>query len=68
MEQEYIVIEIRIIKTSYGTERKDKLIAMSNPIKMSPEFKDDLWNDYNIDLEELEEEAGNNTTELKVEL
>ncbi len=63
---EKIIIETTITKRSYGTERKDKLLAISDPISMSPEFKDALYDDYGIDLETLEEEAGDNTTELRI--
>lgn len=63
---ERIIIETTITQRSYGTERKDKLLAISDPISMSPEFKDALYEDYGIDLEELEKEAGDSTTELKI--
>lgn len=61
MTVEFIKIERTIWKRDYGLETKDKLIQISgkelggNP---SIEFKDQLWEDMSIDIDELIEEFG----------
>ena len=61
MSEEFIKIERIIWKRSYGLETKDKLVQISG-IELggglSPEFKEQLWEDASIDIDELIEEFG----------
>lgn len=62
MSEEFIKIERTIWKRSYGMETKDKLIKISGKElggnDLSPEFKEQLWEDMSIDIDELIEEFG----------
>jgi hypothetical protein len=62
MPAEFIKIERTIWKRSYGLESKDKLIKISGKelggYELSSEFKDDLWEDMSIDIDELVKEFG----------
>lgn len=59
---EFIKIERTIWRRSYGLETKDKLIKISGEelggFDLSLEFKDQLWEDMSIDIDELMEEFG----------
>ena len=60
-DDEYVILEIKITKRSYGSERKEKLknIKLANgSYELSPEFKDMLWDDMNIDIDALLKEYG----------
>ncbi len=60
-DDEYVILEIKITKRSYGSERKEKLknIKLANGShELSPEFKDMLWDDMNIDIDALLKEYG----------
>lgn len=57
MSTESIKIERIITKRSYGLDCVDRLIQISGDL--SPEFKDQLWEDMSIDVDELTEEFGN---------
>lgn len=57
-EQEYVVIETRIRKTAFGMERTDTLIEKAN--RLSEEFKDELWDDYSINVDELKTKRHDN--------
>jgi hypothetical protein len=71
MSEEFIKIERTIWKRSYGLEINDKLIKISGEelggYDLSPEFKDQLWEDMSIDIDELIEEFGEkeDITELR---
>ena len=52
MEQEYIEVKERIIKTKNGSEKTTTIMSRSS--KMTEEFKDMLWDDYRLDVDELE--------------
>jgi hypothetical protein len=73
MPDEFIKIERIIWKRSYGLETKDKLLESSGKelggYGLSPEFKDDLWEDMSIDIDELMEEFGDreDIQQLKLE-
>ena len=62
MTKEFIKMERTIYKRSYGLEWKDRLVKISGEElggnELSPEFKDQLWEDMSIDIEELIEEFG----------
>lgn len=62
MTEEFIKIERTIWKRSYGMDTKDKLIQISGKelggYDLSPEFKNRLWEDMSIDIDELIEEFG----------
>ena len=51
MEQEYIEVKERIIKTKYGSEKTTTIMARSS--EMTEKFKDMLWDDYYLDVDEL---------------
>ncbi len=69
---EFIKIERTIWKRNYGLETKDKLIGISGEEKggfeLSPEFKDQLWEDMSIDIDELIEEFGDKEDIKKLKL
>ena len=52
---EFIKIERTITKGSYGLEWRDRLIQLSSNggYDLSPEFKNQLWEDMSIDVDEL---------------
>lgn len=62
MSAEFIKIERTITKRTYGLDWKDKLIQISgnelNGYNLTQEFKDSLWDDMSIDIDELIEEFG----------
>jgi hypothetical protein len=62
MAEEFIKIERTIWRRSYGLETSDKLIKISGEelggFDLSPEFKEQLWEDMSIDIDELMEEFG----------
>lgn len=62
MSTEFIKIERTITKRTYGLDWKDKLTQISgselNGYDLSQEFKDSLWDDMSIDIDELIEEFG----------
>lgn len=60
MSTEFIKIERTITKSIYGLEWEDKLIQLSSNggYDLSPEFKDQLWDDMAIDSDELSREFG----------
>jgi hypothetical protein len=73
MSAEFIKIERTIWKRNYGLETRDKLIGISGEElgghDLSPEFKDQLWEDMSIDIDELIEEFGDkeDVNKLKIE-
>ncbi len=62
MSAEFIKIERIITKRTYGLDWKDKLIQICgcelDGHDLSQEFKDSLWDDMSIDIDELIEEFG----------
>ena len=62
MTAEFIKIERIIWKRNYGLESKDKLIQISGEefggYDLSPEFKEQLWDDMSIDIDDLIKEFG----------
>ena len=62
MTEEFIKIERTITKRSYGLDWEDELIRLYGSEldghDLSPEFKNLLWNDMSIDIEELRGEFG----------
>lgn len=53
MDEKYIRIESTIKKTFFGIiEKTDRIMEISNNI--SDKFKDNLWNNYLIDINEIE--------------
>lgn len=62
MTTEYIKIERTIWRRSYGLEIHDKLIQISGEelggYGLSSEFKEQLWEDMSIDIDELIKEFG----------
>jgi hypothetical protein len=62
MPAEFIKIERTIWRRSYGLETKDKLIQISGEelggCDISSEFKERLWEDMSIDIDELMEDFG----------
>lgn len=61
LDDEYVIIEMKITKRSYGIETKEKLKKMklsSGENGLTPEFKDMLWKDLSIDIDKLCEEYG----------
>lgn len=68
MSKEYIKIERTISKTSFGIETKDKLIEISGEepgSDLSPEFKEQLWDDMSIDIDDLIEEFGKKKEDIR---
>lgn len=60
-DEEYIIIKTKITNTKYGTSAEHKLKKMhicNGENGLTPEFKDSLWDDYQIDIDELLEEYG----------
>jgi hydroxymethylglutaryl-CoA reductase len=51
MEQEYITLELKIVREMTGIVAHRRLIAISGNI--SEDFKEDLLNDYSIDVDKL---------------
>ena len=70
MPEEFIKIERTIWKRSFGLEYKDKLIKISGKElegnDLSSEFKDGLWDDMSIDIDELIEEFGDREDIMKL--
>lgn len=62
MSEEFIKIERTITKRTYGLDWKDKLIQICGHElgghDLSQEFKDSLWDDMSIDIDDLIEEYG----------
>lgn len=62
MTAEFIKIERTIWRRIYGLEYHDKLVEISGEelggYGLSPEFKELLWEDMNIDIDELIKEFG----------
>lgn len=50
--EEFIEIKDRIVRTRSGNMRTTEVLATSK--NLSEEFLDMLWNDFGIDIEELE--------------
>ncbi len=72
MSEEFIKIERTIWKRSCGLDYKDKLIGISGKelegYDLSAEFKDQLWEDLSIDIDELIEEFGDKENIEKLKL
>jgi hypothetical protein len=70
MAAEFIKIERTIWRRSYGLESKDKLIQISGEelggYDLSSEFKEQLWEDMSIDIDELIEEFGDKEDVTKI--
>ena len=58
MEEEFVEIKERIVKTEHGPESTKSIIAKSP--NLSEDFVHMLWNDYLIDIQEIEEKQREN--------
>jgi hypothetical protein len=60
-EDEFVVIEMKIRKTAFGSESNQKLRGVhftQGAHELTDEFKDMLWDDYSLDIDELLKEFG----------
>lgn len=60
---EFVTVEMKIVRDMTGNTAYHKLIAHSDEI--SDEFKDELWEDFSIDIDDLFEDIAN--AQLKTE-
>ncbi len=69
VDEEFITVEMKISRRSYGTEQKLKLKNIhltGGENGLTPEFKKLLCDNYSIDIDELLEEFGDREDIMKL--